>query len=85
MIEKSEVLEILQDIVSNLNYDNWEKAKKDTDTYIKNLEITTNEKINQLVPIYNDYQNRYGEYDRKTVKIRKKLDKEINSIFTKNN
>lgn len=52
MIENQEAIEILEDIERKLNYKEWKLAKKDTEYYIKNLKITENEKINNLITRY---------------------------------
>lgn len=83
MIRKSEALAILQDIESNLDSKNWKKALKDTNCYIKNIELTVNEKIKKLEDIHVKCLKKYGENHIKTIIIRKKLDKEIRKILSK--
>ena len=83
MIEKSEVLNILQDIELNLDNRNCERALKDVNIYIKNIELTTNEKIKNLFSMYEEYLQLYGKNHIKTMMIRKKLDKEFCKTFSR--
>lgn len=49
--------------------------------YRKNLEIATNEKIQKLIKKQKEYIEKYGENGKRTQKLNKKIDKEINKIF----
>lgn len=53
------------------------------DIYKKNLEIATNEKIKNLIEKQKKYMEKYGENDRKTINLNKKIDKEITKINSK--
>ncbi len=52
--------------------------------YIKNIEITTDKKINELMYKYLEMEKNYGLYDKRTISISKKIDKEILKIYFKN-
>lgn len=84
MILKSEAINILKEIEEDLKNENREKAIKDIDYYIKNIEITTDKKINELMYKYLEMKKNYGLYDRRTMSISKKIDKEILKIYFKN-
>ena len=59
MVEKTKVLEILEEIETKLNYREWKEAEKDIDYYIKNLEITVDKGINTLIGEYKKYLKKY--------------------------
>ena len=40
-------------------------------------------KIQKLIKKQNEYIKKYGENGRKTIKVNKKIDKEIQNIFNK--
>ena len=84
MILKSEAINILKEIEEDLKNENREKAIKDIDYYIKNIEITTDKKINELMYKYLEMKKNYRLYDRRTMSISKKIDKEILKIYFKN-
>lgn len=84
MILKSDAINILEELEEDLKKGNTEKAKQDINYYIKNIEITTNKKINELMFEYLEKKNKYGLYNRRTIRISKKIDKEILKIFLKN-
>lgn len=83
MIENQEAIEILEDIERKLNYKEWKLAKKDTEYYIKNLKITENEKINNLITRYKKNRKLYGENSYKTKILAKKIDKKLLEIYNK--
>ena len=83
IILKSDAINILKEIEEDLKNDNREKAIKDIDYYIKNIEITTNKKINELIYKYLEMKKNYGLYDKRTISISKKIDKEMLTIFLK--
>ncbi len=83
MIENQEAIEILEDIERKLNYKEWKLAKKDIEYYIKNLEITENEKINNLIKRYKKIRKLYGENSYKTKILAKKIDKKLLEIYNK--
>ena len=82
MIEKQIALNILEDIQNSLMQKNWkEESLKNIDLYRKGLEIATSPKIKNLVEKYKEYKEIYGENDRKTLKIAKKIDEETHKIY----
>ena len=82
MIEKQNALNILEDIQYSLMKENWkEESLKTIDIYRKGLEIATNPKIKNLMEQYNEYKEIYGEDDKKTLKIAKKIDEETHKIY----
>lgn len=83
MIEKETAIQILQEIESQLNYKDLEQAEKTIDIYIKNLEISTNDKIQQLIDKHTKYREKYGEDNFKTKMLAKKIDKELSTIYNK--
>ena len=82
-MDKQTAIDILEDIGNTLEkIDNWrEKGIKATDIYIKGLKIATNEKIQNLIYRQDKYSKLYGENSKKTLKLSKKVDKEISKIF----
>ncbi len=50
--------------------------------YRKNLEIATNEKIQKLIKKQKEYMKKYGENGKRTQKLNKKIDEELNKIFS---
>lgn len=84
MIEKTVALGILQEISSQLTYDNWREAQKTVDTYIKNLEIATNEKIKKLINKHTVYCEKYGEDSFRTKILARKINRELSAIYNKN-
>lgn len=83
MIEKQEVIEILEEIERKLNYKEWILAKKDIQYYIKNLEVAENEKIKNLITRYKKTRKAYGESNYKTKILAKKIDKKLLEIYNK--
>lgn len=82
MIEKQIALNILEDIQYSLMKENWkEESLKTIDIYRKGLEIATNPKIKNLMEQYKKYKEIYGEEDKKTLKIAKKIDEETHKIY----
>lgn len=83
MIEKGKAIEILEEIESKLNYKDWKEAEKTVNTYIKNLEISTNDRIQQLIDKHTEYRKKYGEDSFRTKMLAKKIDKELLAIYNK--
>ena len=82
MIEKQIALNILEDVQDSLMQKNWkEKSLKTIAIYRKGLEIATNPKIKNLMEQYKEYKKIYGEEDKKTLKIAKKIDDETHKIY----
>lgn len=84
MVLKSDAINILKEIEEDLKNENRKKAIKDVNYYIKNIEITTDKKINELMYKYLEMEKNYGLYDKRTISISKKIDKEILKIYFKN-
>ena len=83
-MEKEIAIEILKDIRNALNSDDWKKSGlKTISIYRKNLELSLDVKIQKLIKKQNEYIKKYGENGRKTIKVNKKIDKEIQKIFSK--
>jgi len=56
---------------------------KTIDIYKKNLKISTNKKIRNLIEKQKEYIKKYGENGRKTINLNKKIDKGIAKINSK--
>lgn len=82
-MEKTVAILILEDIQEKLQDTKNPKVKglQTIDTYKKNLEIATNEKLKELIKRHTEYAKKYGEYDKKTLKLSKKIDKSMRKIF----
>ncbi len=83
MIEKEKAIEILEEIQSQLNYKDWQEAEKTVNTYVKNLEISINEKLKELIDKHTIYREKYGEESFRTKMLAKKIDKELSEIYNK--
>lgn len=82
MIEKEVAIDILEDIQNSLTQTKWkEESLKTIAIYRKGLEIATSPKIKNLVEKYKEYKENYGENDKKTLKIAKKIDDETHKIY----
>lgn len=82
MIEKNIAIDILEDIEQSLQRDDWkEKSLKNIAIYRKGLKIATNTKIKTLIEKHRQYIEKYGENDKKTIKIGKKIDEEVQKIY----
>ncbi len=82
MIEKQFVIDVLEDIKQNIKDDDTgTKALKTIDIYRKNMEIAVNPKIRALVEQQKEYIAKYGEDDAHTIKLNKKISKELEKIF----
>ena len=83
-MKKEIALNILEDIKKSLQEENWREAGiKTVSLYRKNIEIVINKKINQLMDKHKEYIHKYGENNWKTIKLNKKIDKEIQKIFAR--
>lgn len=81
-MEKDVAINILEDIENALYTKNpKENTIKTLEIYRKNLEISTNKKIQKLVDKRKNYIQEYGKNGRKTLKLDKKIDKEIKKIL----
>lgn len=82
-MEKSVAIDILEEIQTHLqDNDLWkEKSLKAINIYIKNLRIATCPKIKELIEQQKQSISKYGEFDKHTIRLNKKIDKEIHKIF----
>lgn len=84
MIEKERAISILEEIETSLKSDNWKEDTLHTiNLYIKGLKVATNKKIKKMIDVHIRYIEKYGEDDMKTIKLGKKIDKEIQKIYNK--
>lgn len=82
-MEKEVAIDILKDVRNSLMKENWkEETLKTIAIYRKGLEIANNQKIEELIKRYKEYKEKYGENDRKTLKISKKIDDKIREIYS---
>lgn len=81
-MNKNEAINILEDIQSCLNQDDWKcKTLSTISQYKKGLLIATNPKIKKLVEKHREYIKKYGENGKKTIAVGKKIDEEIKKIY----
>lgn len=81
-MERKVAISILQDIQNRLMESNWkEKSLRTIDIYTKELKVATNDKIRELREKHNKCCMLYGEAGRKTIKLAKKIDEEIQKIY----
>lgn len=81
-MDKEIAISILEDVKQSLYNDNAkQKGLSTVNQYIKGLEITENQEIQQLISKQQEYVKKYGENGRKTLKLNKKIDKEMQKIF----
>lgn len=82
MIEKSVVVDILEDIRQVLNEDKTgTKAMKTVELYRKNLEVATSTKLKELVKKKKELTSKYGEDDIRVARLNKKASNELEKIF----
>ena len=65
MVEKSVAVEILTYIYQTIAKGDNDRALKDIDIYTKNLEITLDSKVLELLEKYNEHVAKYGENRQK--------------------
>lgn len=81
-MDKQVAINILEDIQQSLQKDNWkEESLKTINIYRKGLKIATNPKVKNLIEKHKEYIEKYGENDRRTIKIGKKIDEELQKIY----
>ena len=81
-MEVKVAISILQDIQNILMENNWkEKSLKAIEIHTKDLRVAINEKIKKLREKHYKYSMLYGEADKKTIKLAKKINKEIQKIY----
>lgn len=84
-MKKSTAINILEDIQDSLYCDNWkEQSLIKIIHYIKCIEIAINPKIIKLIEKYGESIKHYGKNDKKSRKLAKKIDNEINKIYNTN-
>ena len=82
MVEKQVAINILEDIEQALKDDHTgNKAKRTVDIYRKNLEVSTNTKLRELVKKQKDISSKYGDDDIRIIRISKKISKILEDIF----
>ncbi len=81
-MEREVAIAMLEDIEQSLNDKDWKnKSLKTIDLYKKNLEIAENKKLKKLIYKQKAYVKKYGEDDKRTVQLNKKIDNEMRRIF----
>ena len=81
-MEKQVALDILQEIRQNIQEDDTGiKALKTIDIYRKNLEVAVNPKIKALEKKQKESMAKYGEEDKRTIKLNKQISKEMDKIY----
>ena len=81
-MEKQVAIDILEDIKQCIiDDDSGVRALKTIDIYRKNIEISINPTIKKLVDKQKEIISIYGENDKKTIQINKKISKELSKIF----
>ena len=82
MVEKQVALDILEEIKQNIQeYDSGTKALKTINIYRKNLEVAVNPKIKELIEQQKEAMAKYGEDDKRTIKLNKQISKEMGKIY----
>ena len=82
MVEKQVALDILEEIKKDIQEDDTgTKALKTINIYRKNLEIAVNPKLKALVEQQKEVLSKYGEDDAHTIRLNKKISKELEKIF----
>lgn len=81
-MEKQIALGILEEIQQSiLNNKDKEAVYKVIRIYKKNLQLSTNQRIKQLIIKHKAYVEKFGEESPKVLRLGKKIDKEICKIF----
>ena len=81
-MEKEVAISILEDIENSLQKENWkDESLKTIAIYRKGLEIAINPQIEKLIEKHRQYIEKYGENNQKSIKIGKKIDKEVQKIY----
>lgn len=81
-MDKIFALDVLENIKQDIQED-WtgNKALKTIKIYMKNLEVAVNPKIKELIEQQKETMAKYGEDDAHTIKLNKKISKELEKIF----
>lgn len=81
-MKKSTAINILEDIQDSLYCNNWKENSLLKIRYYTNcLEVSISPKINKLIEKYRKSINQYGKNNKKSLKLAKKIDDEIDKIF----
>ena len=67
------VVDILEEIKENLNYNDLEKARYINDYYIQAIKILSNEDIRTNLQEYHNLKKKYGVDDVKVKELNKKI------------
>lgn len=78
---KKEVIELLEDIQNKLTYNSWGKAILKIQFNIKKIELINSKRYIKLQNKLNIAINKWGLADKKTLRISRIIDKEINRIY----
>lgn len=84
MYKKEETIETLEEIYSNLTYDNWREADKKVELNIKIIEFKKTKKFIELQNQLNTLISKNGLRDKETIRVSQIVDKEINKFYTNN-
>ena len=83
-MQKEIAINILQDIYDSLQGYDWkDKGLKTIKIYRRNLEMSTDKEIQQLIEKQKEYIEKYGEDSIKTKRLNKRVDKKIREINNK--
>lgn len=83
-MEKQVAISILEDIYDSLQGYDWkDKGLKTLKIYRRNLEMSTDKEIQQLIEKQKEYIEKYGEDSIKTKRLNKRVDKKIREINNK--
>lgn len=85
MYKKEETIEILEDIYSNLAYDNWREADKKVKLNIEIIEFRNSKEFIKLQNRLHTLIDKKGLRDKETIRVSQMVDKEINKFYTDNN
>ncbi len=82
-MDKQVAIDILEEIKLTLsNLETWrENGLKVVSKYKLELELKTNSKIKRMIKVQQKYKDKYGEFDKKTIAINKKISEEIKKIL----
>ena len=82
-MKKQVALEILENINSQLTYENWRNAEDTVNLYIRYLEVVTDTKVKKLLEKYSKCYKEHGKESIKTKRLEKKIDKKLLALYNK--
>lgn len=85
MYKKEEAIEILEDIYSDLTYNNWREADKKVKLNIEIIEFRNSKEFIKLQNRLHTLIDKKGLRDKETIRVSQMVDKEINKFYTDNN